>query len=550
MSPESHTNKRLMDEVADLRARLDQANETLRAIRIGEVDAVLVHGPQGDQLFTLKGADEPYRVLIEEMNQGAVTLSADGSILYCNRRFADLLRTPVEGIVGLAFGAFVAPSERSRFATLLEMGRISGSAGEITLHSTTASAVPLQVALGPLPAGSAAAICLVATDISESRQAKEALKKSEQHFRALADAMPQIVWTARSDGLIDYYNQRWFDFTGMTYDQTLGWAREPLLHPDDVQKCIERWTHSFTTGEPYQIEYRLKRVSDGTYRWFLGRALAIRNESGQIARWFGTSTDIDDQKRAEAEIRELNETLEQRVIERTAEFEAANKELEAFSYSVSHDLRAPLRAITGFTGFVLEDFSSQLPEKGRQYLERVRQGGKRMGELIDDLLRFSRLSRRPLRRQTVDTVKVVQNVLEDLKPQQDGREIELRLAKLPWCEADPRLLTQVWINLLSNAIKYTRDRKPAIVEIGWASINGENVYSVRDNGAGFDMQYVNKLFGVFQRLHPSDEFEGTGVGLAIVQRIVHRHGGRVWAEASVDHGATFSFTLQPETKHE
>jgi PAS domain S-box-containing protein len=548
MSSESQTNKRLTDEVADLRARLDEANETLRAIRIGAVDALLVHGPQGDQFFTLKGADEPYRVLIEEMNQGAVTLSSDGSILYCNRRFADLLRTPVEGIVGMAFGAFVAPSERSRFDALLEMGRISGSADEITLYSTAVSAVPLQLALGPLPAGSTAAICLVATDISESRQAKEALKKSEQHFRALADAMPQIVWTARSDGLIDYYNQRWFDYTGVTNDQTLGWAQELMLHPDDVQKCIDRWTHSFTSGEPYQIEYRIKRASDGTYRWFLGRALAIRNESGQIVRWFGTSTNIDDQKRAEAEIRKLNETLEQRVIERTAQLEAASKELEAFSYSVSHDLRAPLRAITGFTGFVLEDFSSQLPEKGRQYLERVRQGGKRMGELIDDLLGFSRLSRQPLRRQTVDTVKVVQKVLEDLKPQQEGREIELRLAKLPLCEADPALLTQVWINLLSNAIKYTRDRKPAIVEIGWANISGENVYFVRDNGTGFDMQYVNKLFGVFQRLHRSDEFEGTGVGLAIVQRIVQRHGGRVWAEASLDHGATFSFTLQPENK--
>jgi PAS domain S-box-containing protein len=550
MSPQSHPNKQLTDQIADLRARLDEANETLRAIRIGEADAVLVHGPRGDQLFTLKGADEPYRVLIEEMNQGAVTLSADGSILYCNRRFADLLRTPVEGIVGLAFGAFVAPSERSRFAALLEMGRISASAGEITLCSTAASEVPLQLALGPLPACSAAAICLVATDISESRQAKEALNKSEQHFRALADAMPQIVWTARSDGFIDYYNQRWFDYTGMTHDQTLGGAREPMLHPEDVQKCIDRWTSSFTTGEPYQIEYRLKRASDGTYRWFLGRALAIRNERGQITRWFGTSTDIDDQKRAEAEILELNETLEQRVFERTTQLEAANKELEAFSYSVSHDLRAPLRAITGFTGFVLEDFSSQLPEKGRQYLERVRIGGKRMGELIDDLLRFSRLSRQPLRRQNVDTVEVVQNVLEDLKPQQDGREIDLRLAKLPWCEADPGLLTQVWINLLSNAIKYTRDRKPAIVEIGWASISGENVYFVRDNGTGFDMQYVNKLFGVFQRPHSSDEFEGTGVGLAIVQRIVHRHGGRVWAESSLDQGATFSFTLQPENKHE
>ena len=171
-----------------------------------------------------------------------------------------------------------------------------------------------------------------------------------------------------------------------------------------------------------------------------------------------------------------------------------------------------------------------------------------MGELIDDLLKFFRLSRQPVHRQTVNTLQMVQSVLEDLKPQQNGREIELRLTKLSACEADPRLLTQVWVNWLSNAIKYTRHRHPAIVEIGGSNIGNENVYFVRDNGTGFDMQYVNKLFGVFQRLHRADQFEGTGVGLAIVQRIVHRHGGRVWAEAALDHGATFSFTLEPKNK--
>ncbi len=231
------------------------------------------------------------------------------------------------------------------------------------------------------------------------------------------------------------------------------------------------------------------------------------------------------------------------------QLEAANKELEAFSYSVSHDLRAPLRAVNGFAGIVLEDFGAHLPEEGKGYLERISKGGQRMGELIDDLLAFSRLSRQPLNKLTVDSNKLVRGVLaEELKSQLEGRQIEFKIEELPACQGDPALLKQVWVNLLSNAIKYTRDQKPALIEIGSKLENGYPSYFVRDNGVGFDMQYANKLFGVFQRLHRIDEFEGNGVGLAIVQRIVHRHGGRVAAEGKVNQGAVFHFTIEGEHK--
>jgi signal transduction histidine kinase len=245
-----------------------------------------------------------------------------------------------------------------------------------------------------------------------------------------------------------------------------------------------------------------------------------------------------------AEVQRLNAELEQRVVDRTAQLEAANKELEAFSYSVSHDLRAPLRAVDGFSQALLEDFGSQLPEEGQRQVRTIREGAQRMGALIDDLLAFARLGRQALVKPVVvDMDRLVRETLEDLLPERQGRQVEIRAAALPPSNGDNALLKQVWANLLSNALKYTRKRDRAVVEIGSVLADGETVYFVRDNGAGFDMRYAHKLFGVFQRLHRAEDFEGSGVGLAIVQRIVKRHGGRAWAEAAVDRGATFHFTI-------
>ncbi len=262
---------------------------------------------------------------------------------------------------------------------------------------------------------------------------------------------------------------------------------------------------------------------------------------------FFLNAGVSEQAQAEKEIRRLNTSLEQRVAERNAELDAAKKELEAFSYSVSHDLRAPLRAVDGFSQSVLEDYGAQLPPEGRHDLQTIREGAQRMGTLIDDLLTFSRLSRAPLKEQSVDTQEMVRNVMDDLNSERQGREIEFKVEELPGCRGDPSLLKQVWVNLLSNAVKYTRQRNPAVIEVG-CKMEQEKVYFVRDNGAGFNMKYVHKLFGVFQRLHRADQFEGTGVGLAIVQRIIHRHGGRIWAEAELDRGATFYFTLKERTE--
>lgn len=327
-----------------------------------------------------------------------------------------------------------------------------------------------------------------------------------------------------------------------------------LYEPTSALRMSEKIAGAIASGEPQEYELIALRP-DGQRITIHAITVPRKDAIGKVVALYGTIQDISERSLAEKSLREakesmrqLNAQLEQRVIERTTQLEAANKELEAFSYSVSHDLRAPLRAVNGFAQIVLDSYGPQMPAEAREYLEDIRAGGEQMGRLIDDLLALARLGRQAMKSQPVETELLVQDALEVLAPQREGRPIEINVGLLPGCQGDEALLKQVWLNLVSNAIKYTCGRTPAVIEIGCEQVSAEDVFFVRDNGAGFDMRYAHKMFGVFQRLHRADEFEGTGVGLAIVQRIINRHGGRVWAEGEVGRGASLYFTLKEKEK--
>jgi PAS domain S-box-containing protein len=375
----------------------------------------------------------------------------------------------------------------------------------------------------------------------QRKRAEEALLMSEERYRSLVELSPDALFVQIDDKIV-FINTAGVRLFGANKARDII-GRSPIgfIHPDDRKKIQQRMRKLYEEHKPLHfIEHRIMQL-DGAVIDVEMAAAPLTFEGKPAAQVI--LHDITDRKRSEEEIRRLNQELEQRVIARTAELETANKELEAFSYSVSHDLRAPLRHIEGFVEILRATKAECLDEEGNRHLQTIADSSRQMGKLIDDLLGFSRTSRVELRKVNVRLDDIVRDVLHEMEPDTKNRQIEWIRGKLPQVEGDPALLRQVFYNLISNALKYTRTRPSARIEIGSTSADNETIVFVKDNGVGFDPRYAQKLFGVFQRLHRASEFEGTGIGLANVRRIISRHVGRTWAESELDKGATFYFSL-------
>jgi PAS domain S-box-containing protein len=348
------------------------------------------------------------------------------------------------------------------------------------------------------------------------------VEKERARFHFLAESMPQKIFTARPNGEVDYFNGQWIEFTGLSFEQIEDWSWQ-FVHPDDADANLRAWRHSVETGEPFHLEHRFRRA-DGKYRWHLSRALAMRDATGAITMWIGSNTEIHEQKEKEEELRRANEDLQQ------------------FAYSASHDLQEPIRNVAVYSELVSRRYGNVLDHDGRQFLEFLREGGHRLATLVDDLLAYTRASKAEISDTPADALAVLRKSLANLAEAVRESDAKITYDPLPEVQMGEVHLQQVFQNLVGNALKY-RKQDPPQIHISAVNRGGFWCFSVQDNGIGIDPQYKEKIFGVFKRLHHDQKYSGTGIGLAICQRVVERYGGRIWVESKPGQGSTFIFCV-------
>jgi two-component system, OmpR family, phosphate regulon sensor histidine kinase PhoR len=543
------TYDELVSQNTELRFQLEEANDTIEAIRTGQVDALIVQGDTGShQLYTLKTADQTYRMFIEKMNEGAVTLNREGIILYSNFRFAEMVNMPLEKVIGIKFDTFILEEAHAEFNKLIEDGWERECKEEVLLvHNKRFT--PCLLSCNTLELDEGTALSLILTDLSVQKEAERQLKinneqliiaqnateklndeledtvksrtadllVSREHFKLLSDSIPQMTWTNTPTGEANFYNQRWYDYTRLTFEQIKEWGWKAIVHPDDVNFAVERYINSLQSGNIYEVEVRLKRY-DGTYRWHLNRAVPLRDEKGNIVFWVGTATDIEDQKQE---------------LERKDEFIGV----------ASHELKTPLTSLKGYLQLISYK-KGELPPAVKQYIDKAIVALNKLQNLVNDLLDVSKINagRLEYSMEPVNLTELLKSFVENAKHVFPSFEFVNDLEGEFIVNGNAERLEQVVMNLINNAVKYSPTSRTVIIK---ASQNGNNVrVYITDFGIGLSDKQQERIFERFYRVEDKKYMSsGLGMGLYISHEIIKHHNGKIGVQSELGQGSTFYFDL-------
>ncbi|MFI5129589.1 MAG: ATP-binding protein [Chitinophagales bacterium] len=546
---ELKTYESLLTEMEELRQQLQEANETIEAIRTGQVDALVVKNGDEHQLFTLKSADQTYRVFIEKMKEGAVTLNEDGIVLYSNSQFASMVNLPLTKVIGLSFSEFVPADYRKVFNSLMEQGWESDSKGEIYLMNRNNELVPFLLTFTSLELDEGRALSLILTDLAGQKENEKQLKQknkqleetrlavselnanleelvrertnelflSHRHFKFLADNIPVIVWTSGPDGSAYYFNKQWHECTGLSFDESKDAGWQKVLHPDDFESTVNAWYEAIEKQRKFEFEFRIKRASDGAYRWHVGKGEPLRDEDGNIVAWFATSTDIEDQKQE---------------IERKDEFISV----------ASHELKTPLTSLKGY--LQLMENQEHLPDDTKLYISRGNISINKLQHLINDLLDVSKIKAGKLEfdKAVIDLSALVNSTIENSSYMYPSFKIKKELQTGIMVYGNAERLEQVLMNLINNAVKYSPKSQDITVCVEKNPTLA--VVSVIDHGIGLSRADQKR---VFERFYRADENKyitsGLGMGLYISAEIVKEHNGKIAVKSKMNEGSVFSFSL-------
>ncbi|MDQ2769921.1 MAG: ATP-binding protein [Bacteroidota bacterium] len=554
----------------ELREQLEEAQDLIDAIRTGAVDALAVQGPEGPRIFTLQGADQSYRTLIEQMNEGALLLSDNGTVLYCNASLARLLGRPLAEVIGSDFDRVVPAAYQAAWAALLLKSWHERSRGELPLLTQDGVLVPFSVSLNMLEFNDMPALAVIVTDLSAQREIEaiqarvveqnalldrktEELKREEAARLAgeqaaveasrLLEGISQIAWTANAQGDNTYLNARWAEYADLQNGQPRDQWLAAAVHPADMAAAASSWQHCLATGQPLEIQCRLRNAA-GEYRWMLGRALPSRNEQGEIIQWVGTYTDIHEHRLALERIDETQRELRLN----NEQLTRVNVDLDNFIYVASHDLKAPISNIEGLLSVLLQELPAtpaQSPEV-QHVLALMQDSVNRFQRTIEHLTEVSKLQKEHAPATApVDLAAVFHDVQLDLEPliRSTGATLDLDVQTAPWVSFSEKNLRSVIFNLLSNALKYHDPARAPQVRVRTRPAADGVLLEVQDNGLGLAASHQRQLFGMFQRFH--DHVEGSGIGLYMVKKMVENAGGRITVDSELGRGTTFRVYFTP-----